>query len=143
MRSSLFPSELCFLLICYVGTALTALATDLPTLVIRNAHTVITQSCRVIIPPDTILPDPEQHGAIQIAASNIEIEFATGSVLRGSPQDTPPDQYKGYGIRINGHKGVTIRGANISGYWCGLWAARTDGLFLEAIDASDNRHARL
>ncbi len=66
-----------------------------------------------------------------------------GSVLRGSPADTRPDEYKGYGIRLNGHAGVTIRGARISGFWCGLWATKADGLALEGLDASDNRRACL
>ena len=31
----------------------------------------------------------------------------------------------------------------LSGFWCGLWASRADGLVLDGIDASDNRRAYL
>jgi hypothetical protein len=105
--------------------------------------TVITQSCRVVIPPGIVIRDVDGQGVIQVGAHNIEIVFVQGSVLRGSPADTRPDEYKGYGIRLNGRAGVTIRGAQISGFWCGLWATKADGLTLESIDASDNRRAYL
>lgn len=115
----------------------------LPTLTLKSGGTVITQSCRIVIPKGTILTDAGDKGAIQVGADNVEIEFAKGSVLRGSGKDTRPDEYKGYGIRLNGHSGVTIRGAHISGFWCGLWATKADGLTLDTIDASDNRRAYL
>ncbi len=115
----------------------------LPTIEIRAAPVVITQSCQISIPPGCIISDPDNSGAIQIGASGIELNFVRGSVLRGSGVDTSPDQYKGYAIRLNGHKDVTIRGAHISGFWCGLYATKADGLLLEDLDASDNRRARL
>jgi parallel beta-helix repeat protein len=115
----------------------------LPTIVVATNHTVISQSCRVEISPGTVFEDPEGLGAIQIGADNIEIEFAKDSVLRGSPPGVSPDHYKGCGVRLNGHSGVTIRGARINGFWVGLWATKADGLALERIDASDNRRARL
>ncbi|HYG33693.1 MAG TPA: right-handed parallel beta-helix repeat-containing protein, partial [Clostridia bacterium] len=115
-----------------------------PTPIIElTAPTVITQSCRVVIPPGTIIRDLNDQGVIIIGAPNIEIQFAENSVLRGSPADMRPDEYKGYAIRLNGHTNVTIRGARISGFWCGLWATKADGLTLENIDASDNRRAFL
>ena len=114
-----------------------------PTIEVRSSHTVISQTCRVLIPAGTVVEDAEGLGAIQIGAPDIEIEFVRGSVLRGSPPGKAPDQYKGCGIRLNGHARVTIRGARISGYSCGLWATKSDGLTLERIDASDNRRARL
>ena len=103
----------------------------------------ISESCAVIIPPGTVLEDTNGNGVIQVVASNIEIRFAPGSQLRGAPPDRPPDEYRGYGIRLNGHSNVTIRDARISGFWGGLWATNTDGLTLDAVDASDNRRARL
>ena len=120
-----------------------AAAADLPLLRITTPGTVITQSCQILIPPGTVLRDTNETGAIQIGASGIEIEFAPGSILRGSPADTRPDEYRGYGIRLNGHLGVTIRGAQTSGFWCGIWATKADGLTLEKVDASDNRRAYL
>jgi parallel beta-helix repeat protein len=118
-------------------------ATKWPTLELKADNTVIAQSCRVVIPPGSVLKDADGNGVIQVGAPNIKIEFARGSVLRGSPLDAAPDTYRGFGIHLNGHKGVTIRGARISGFWCGLMATKADGLVLEDMDASDNRRARL
>lgn len=103
----------------------------------------ISQSCRIVIPANTVIEDRNNNGVIHIVASGIEVEFAAGSVLRGSPEDGRPDEYKGFGIRIERQSNVTVRGARISGFWAGLWATRADGLALEAIDASDNRRAYL
>ena len=118
-------------------------AAGLPTIEIRAAHTVITQSCRVVIAPGAIFRDEDGSGVIQVSAPGIELDFAKGSTLRGSAPDTPPDQYKGCGLRLDGQRDVTIRGARLSGFWCGLRASRADGLALEDVDASDNRRARL
>jgi len=118
-------------------------APNRPVIKVTADNTVISQSCRVVIPPGTVIKDTDGNGVIQIGAPNIEIEFTEGSVLRGSPADARPDEYKGYGIRLNGQKGVTIRGARVSGFWCGLWATKADGLIIDGIDASDNRRAYL
>ena len=56
---------------------------------------------------------------------------AEGSALRGSAVDARPDAYAGFGIRLNGHTNVTIRGARISGFKRALWANRADGLLVE------------
>ena len=114
-----------------------------PTITVTAPNTIITQSCQVVIPEGLVLRDTNDQGVIVVGAPDIEIVFAEGSVLRGSPTNTPPDEYKGYGIRLEGHGGVTIRGARISGFWCGLWAAKANGLVLEGMDASDNRRAYL
>ena len=110
---------------------------------VTSDDVLISQSCRIIIPADTVIEDKNDNGVIRIVASDIEIEFAAGSVLRGSPKDRRPDEYRGHGIRIEGQSNVMIRGARISGFWAGLWATGTNGLTLEAIDASDNRRAYL
>jgi len=110
---------------------------------VTSDDVTISQSCRIIIPADTVIEDKNNNGVIRIVASDIEIEFAPGSVLRGSPKNRRPDEYKGFGIRIEGQSNVTIRGAKISGFWAGLWATGTNELTLEAIDASDNRRAHL
>ena len=125
------------------GYLVSASAAELPTIVVHSNHTSILKSCRIVIPAGTLFNDPEGNGAIQIGAPNLEIEFAEGSVLRGTPFGTAPDRYEGCGVRLNGHSGVAIRGARISGFWVGLWATKADGLTLERIDASDNRRARL
>jgi parallel beta-helix repeat protein len=120
-----------------------AAAAERPTVAVTAPGTVITQSCRVVISPRVVLADAKGEGVIRIGAPNIEVEFAEGSVLRGSPAQARPDAYAGYGIRLDGHAGVTLRHARISGYRCGLWAAKADGLTLEDIDASDNWRAFL
>lgn len=118
-------------------------AQGLPTVHVTSDNTRITKSCVVVIPPGTIIEDADGNGVIQIVASGITVQFVDGSCLRGSASDLPPDEYKGYGIRVNGRSNVTIRGARVSGFWCGLWATKADGLVLGAVDASDNRRARL
>jgi hypothetical protein len=56
-----------------------------PTIEVRSGLLIISQSCRVVIPPGTVIRDADGTGAIQIGAPNIEIEFVKGSVLRGAP----------------------------------------------------------
>ncbi len=83
-----------------------------------------------------VIEDASGNGVIHIVASGIEVEFAPGSRLRGAPSDRRPDEPKGYGIRIDGQSNVTIRGASISCFWCGLWATNADGY---AVEGTENR----
>ncbi|MBN2023906.1 MAG: right-handed parallel beta-helix repeat-containing protein [Pirellulales bacterium] len=124
-------------------TVLPLAAAELPEVKVTEDNTVITRSCRIVIPPGTMIQDADGNGVIQIGAPDVEIEFDEGAALRGSSADTPPDEYRGYGIRIDRQANVTLRGANVSGFWCGIWATRADGLAIERADASDNRRARL
>ena len=127
-----------------VSLGICAATTPAPSVVtVAGDDVVITESCTIAIAPETVIEDRDGDGVIHIGASNIEVTFARGSVLRGSAEDTRPDEYRGFGIRLHGHANVTIRRARISGFWCGLWATKADGLTLEAIDASDNRRAHL
>jgi parallel beta-helix repeat protein len=121
----------------------TATAQGLPTVRVTSDDVKIDRSCTIVIPADAVLEDVDGNGVIQIVASNIEVRFAPGSQLRGSPRDRRPDEYKGYGIRIDGQSNVTIQGARVSGFWGGIWATKADGLTLDAVDASDNRRAHL
>ncbi len=66
-----------------------------PVITVTAANTVITQSCRVVIPPGTVIRDADGKGVIRIGAPNIEIEFAEGSVLRGSPAGHSPRRVQG------------------------------------------------
>ncbi len=125
------------------SSLLSAPAPTRRTLVVTADNTVISQSCRVVIPPGTVIPDTDGNGVIQVAAPNIEIVFDKGAVLRGAAAEARPDAYRGFGIQLNGQPGVTIRGGRISGFWCGLYARRADRLFLDGLDASDNRRAFL
>lgn len=131
------------LLLVAAGLVNAGPASGLPLLTLTADHTVVTQSCRVVIPPGTVISDPDNQGVIQIAAPNIELEFAEDSFLRGAQPGARPDLYRGCGIRVNGQAGVRIRGASLSGFRSGLWATKTDGLVLEHIDASDNRRDHL
>jgi len=121
-----------------VGTA-----QELPTVRVTSDDVRISQSCTIVIPAGTIIEDLNSNGVIQIVASDVEVTFAPGSHLRGSPRDRRPDEYRGYGIRLDGQSNVTIKGARVSGFWGGLWATKAHGLTLDAIDASDNRRAYL
>lgn len=132
-----------FIALVIASAGWAATTQPLPTVYVTSDGVRISESCVLVIGPDTIIEDTSGNGVIQIVASDITVEFAPGSHLRGSPHDRPPDEYRGYGIRIDGQSNVAIKGAQISGFWCGLWATRADGLTLDAIDASDNRRARL
>lgn len=140
-----FGLRRCFFATTVLSTMLLALSARAShqTITLHSGHVVITQSCQVIIPKGIVIDDEDGIGALQIGASNIKIKFAKGSMLRGSASNTAPDRYRGFGIRLNGHTNVTMSGATISGYWCGIWATKADGLVIEKIDASDNRRARL
>jgi len=138
-----FPPVWALVLVLSIITATVARGLGRATITVTAPNTVLTQSCRVVIPQGLVIRDVNDQGVIVVGAPNIEIEFAKGSVLRGSPTNTRPDEYKGYGIRLNGHAGVRIRGARISGFWCGLWAATANGLVIESVEASDNRRAYL
>jgi len=127
----------------FCATTLTVRAASPPEFRIASDDVRISQSCRIVIDPATVVEDRNGNGVIHVAASNVTIEFAADSILRGAPDGRTPDEYRGYGIRINGHDNVTIRGARICGFHAGLWATGSNGLTLEDIDASDNRRARL
>jgi nitrous oxidase accessory protein NosD len=130
-------------LCCLVMLVVPAINDDPPEVTVQADDTVIAKSCRVVIPPGTVIEDKNDNGVIQITAPDIVVEFAEGSILRGAKESTRPDEYQGYGIRLNGQTGVTIRKARIRGYRCGLWATRADGLTVEDVDASDSRRSYL
>ncbi|MFQ5654315.1 MAG: right-handed parallel beta-helix repeat-containing protein [Planctomycetota bacterium] len=115
----------------------------LPAVTLRSDDTEISRSCRVVIPKGTTITDRHGDGVIQITASGIVVQFVEGAELCGAAEGTTPDAFKGIGIRIAGHKNVTILGGRIRGYWCAIEASDADGLVLEGVDASDNRRARL
>ncbi|MGE0479184.1 MAG: right-handed parallel beta-helix repeat-containing protein [Phycisphaerae bacterium] len=118
-------------------------ASQLPTVTLKGDDTKITESCRIVIPPDLVIEDANENGVIQIEAPNITVEFAQGSVLRGAKRGTQPEEYKGFGVRVVGQAGVTIRNARVAGFLGNVYATRCDGLTLENIDASDARRAFL
>lgn len=130
------------LAIALVVLAWTA-AADLPELRVMHDNTVVVESCRVVIPEGHVIEDADDNGVLHVQAAGITVEFAPGSVLRGARPGVMPDEYRGCGIRIADQPDVTIRGARLSGFWCGVHATRSDGLVLERIDTFDLRRARL
>ncbi len=115
----------------------------LPDVRVASDNTVIRESCRIVIEPGAVIADADSNGVVQIAADGITVEFADGSELRGAPEGTPWDQLTGFGIRLNGHTGVTIRGARVHGFKGGVYATGADGLTVEGADLSDNYRAHL
>jgi parallel beta-helix repeat protein len=114
-----------------------------PSITITRDDTIIDRSCTIIIEPGTVIRDDNNNGVIHVAADDITITFAEGSTLRGARLDTPPDQYTGIGIRLNGHTNITIQGARVSGYKVAIRATDCDGLTIERADLSDNYRQHL
>ncbi len=115
----------------------------LPELLVTRDDTVITQSCRIVIPPGTVIPDTNTNGVLQIQASDITVEFAPGSELRGAPPETDGDVLRGIGIRIDGQDRVTLLNAQVHGFFNGVVASGTDDLVIEGGDFSGNFRQRL
>jgi parallel beta-helix repeat protein len=105
--------------------------------------TVISTSCTVRIAAGAVIADAAGDGVIAIGADNITLEFAPGAVLRGGAADARPDSFTGIGIRLDGHTGVTIRNATVTGYKVGLRATRCDGLTIDGGDWSGNYRQHL
>ena len=96
----------CFTLFATLGLQ----AGSLARLEVTHDDTVITQSCRIVIPVGRVIVDANTNGVIQIAADGITVEFAPGTELRGAPVNSPWDHLRGIGIRIDGHWGWTKKG---------------------------------
>ncbi len=125
------------------GTVVRPPTPDLPVVTVTADDTPINASCRVVIPPGTVINDANANGVLHITAPNVTIEFDAGSVLRGSPVVADPDSYSGFGIRIHNQSNVTIRNATISGFKAAVFATGADALTIEESNASDNFRQRL
>src|SRR4051812_2064716 len=75
--------------------------------------------------------DISANGVIQIAADNITLD-GTGVVLVGT-------NFRGYGIRMNGHSGLTLRNFTIRGFDYGILLEDATQVLLEKNDVSGNR----
>ncbi|MCC6320644.1 MAG: right-handed parallel beta-helix repeat-containing protein [Phycisphaerales bacterium] len=115
----------------------------LPNLEVTVDNTKITKSCRVVIPKDMVLVDADDNGVIQVVEDGVKVEFAPGSVLRGSKAGAPYNEFTGTGIRIEKHKDVTITGAVIEGFKVGIHASNADGLTVERADVRSNYRMQL
>ena len=109
-----------------------------PTITVFRDDTVIRESCRVVIPPDTVIEDVNGDGVMHIAAEGITVEFVpTAAVLRGSRRNTPYDEMSGVGIRIDGKTNVTLLYPQVHGFRVGIWATQADGLVIRHADVSE------
>jgi len=137
--------SLVLMVLVVLGLFACASSSDLPQLelVPGKGGLDVTRSCRLAVPAGVVFDGTGDDGLIRIAASDVVVEFAEGTVLEGSPADAAPDTYRGTAIRIVGAKNVTVRGGRLRGFRAGLWASHADGLVVEDLDASDNYRARL
>src|SRR4051812_26391001 len=115
---------------------------DLPIVTVSSDHTPVTRSCIIRVAPDGVIADADGEGVIQINADNVTIEFEKGTVLKGAvagtgPKQTPWDQLAGCGVRINGHKNVTLKNLDIAGFKVGIRATNADGLKIETANIRD------
>jgi hypothetical protein len=120
----------------------------LPLVTITHDDTVLTESCRVVIPAGTVIPDEAGDGVIQIRTDGITVEFAPGpdgspSSLAGAVIDDNWDTLTGVGVRVEHASGVTLRNLRVHGYKVGVLATHADGLTIESADLSDNYRQRL
>lgn len=126
----------------------------LPTVVVDHDDFRITKSCKISIPPGTIIEDVEGDGVIQIGADYVYIEFIDGSLLqgragiddwlaRGTGKGEDWDTLTGTAITIDGHAGVEIVGANIRGYRNGIVASDAQELMVRDATLTDMYRQRL
>lgn len=126
----------------------------LPTVVVDHDDFRITKSCKISIPPGTIIEDVEGDGVIQIGADYVYIEFIDGSLLqgragiddwlaRGTGKGEGWDTLTGTAITIDGHAGVEIVGANIRGYRNGIVASDAPEIMIRDATLTDMYRQRL
>lgn len=112
-----------------------------PVVTLSADDTVITRSCVVEIP--ATIADTNLNGVLHIKADNITVRFKAGSVLRGAAAGTPWNELHGIGVRIDGHRNVTLRGLRVHGFKNGVVATGADGLVVDGGDYSDNYRQQL
>lgn len=117
--------------------------TRLPDVTVTADNTVITSSCRVVIPPGTIIQDADGNGVIQIRGENITVEFAPGSELRGAAPSVPWDELTGMGVVIEGGRRITLSGARVHGFKVGVHVRSSPSATIDGADLSDNYRQRL
>jgi parallel beta-helix repeat protein len=118
-------------------------ATALPRITVTGDDTWIRESCEILVPPGTIIPDTNTNGVLHIAADDIRVRFVADSVLRGAPARRAWNELQGIGIRLAGRRDVMIENARVHGFFNGLVATGADGLIVDGGDFSDNYRQRL
>lgn len=114
-----------------------------PVITLSKDDTVITQSCLVEIPPGAVIEDANQDGVLHINADNVTVRFKSGAMLRGAGLSTPWNQLRGIGVRIHGHRKVTLQNLRIHGFKNGVVASDANGLVIDGGDYSDNYRQQL
>jgi len=109
-----------------------------PLLVLDHDDTVVRASCTVRVPPGLVIEDRNGDGVLQILGDDIEVTFEAGSVLRGAAAHVPLDELEGIGIRVEGGRGVYLRGPAVEGFRCAVLAREADELKL--LDGSFQRN---
>ncbi len=77
------------------------------------------------------MDDVHGDGVIQIAADNVTLD-GTGVVIQGTG-------FRGFGIRMNGHSGLTLRNFTIRGFDYGISIENAANVTIEDNDVSGNR----
>jgi parallel beta-helix repeat protein len=111
--------------------AVTSFAQALPSLRVTDDDTVIRKSCRIVIPPGTVIDDAGNDGAIRIVGRDLTVVFDEGSLLRGAGPDDEPDRFTGIGILAEDAEGLTLRGLRVEGYRVGLEVRRSARMVIE------------
>ncbi|MFG0328341.1 MAG: right-handed parallel beta-helix repeat-containing protein [Phycisphaerales bacterium] len=86
--------------------------------------------------------DTDGNGVLHVVADGVTIDFGD-AVLDGAPASRSPDEYTGYGVRLDAVSGVTIRGGTIRGFKGGVYATNADRLTVEDLTLRDNFRQRL
>lgn len=113
----------------------------IPRIVLGKDDVEIRESSIVEIPPGFIVADANTNGVVRIAADDVRVRFI--GELRGAKEETPWDTLRGIGIRIDGHKNVTIEGAKVRGFKNGIVAIGADNLMISDCDFADNYRQHL
>lgn len=116
------------------GVVALLLVVDAPAQIKPTPGLVITKSGS--IRRGTYLLPSTEGAAITVQGDNLTVDFK-GATLRGTPEDTLPDQRQGTGIRVIGSN-VTIKNAKVRGYKVGLIARDAPGIKILDSDFSYN-----
>ncbi len=100
----------------------------------------IERSC-VIDPSGEPIVDANGDGVVHIVADGVTVAF-TRTPLLGAPAEEPHDELRGIAVRVLADN-VTLRGAQIGGFKCGVWASGADGLAVEGCSFDGNFRQRL
>ena len=114
-----------------------------PAITLTKDDTVITQSCLIEIPPGAVIEDANENGVLHINADNVTVRFRSGEALRGAGSGTPWNQLRGIGVRIQGHRNVTLQNFRVHGFKNGVVASDANGLVIDGGDYSDNYRQQL